>query len=268
MFSNSVTLSNPSFTGQTGQVSGGQGTGVLLDFTITNNTYSVAIDPNDAGVTGYSVYDVIEVPGTSLGGTTPNNDAQVTITSVDSNGFPTGASVTGNGANASNTFTNVTYSTNNSGIGANVNVTTNGTTYDATFTVTGTGFAVNDTVTILGTQVGGVDSTNDVTITIDSVDTGGEILTFTVAGTAVNSHSYTGIANGNNLVGSGADFDIVINGLTETYGVTVGNAGGNYASTQTITIQGTSLGGIYPDNDLVLTITDVDNDSILQQVEY
>ena len=30
--------------------------------------------------------------GTSLGGTTPNNDAQVTITSVDSNGFPTGAS--------------------------------------------------------------------------------------------------------------------------------------------------------------------------------
>ena len=260
---NSVTLSNPSFTGQTGQVSGGQGTGVLLDFTITNNIYSVAIDPNDAGVTGYSVYDVIEVPGTSLGGTTPNNDAQVTITSVDSNGFPTGASVTGNGANASNTFTNVTYSTNNSGIGANVNITTNGTTYDATFTVTGTGFQVNDTVTILGTQVGGVDSTNDVTITIDTVDTGGEILTYTVAGTAVNSHSYTGIANGNNLIGSGADFDIVINGLTETYGVTVGNAGGNYAPNQTITIQGTSLGGITPDNDLVLTITDVDNDSTL-----
>ena len=128
----------------------------MLDFTILNGTYSFAIDPAEAGVTGYSVYDVINVAGTSLGGTTPNNDAQVTITSVDSNGFPTGASVTGNGAAASNNYVNVTYSTNNNGIGASVNVGTHGTTYIPTFTVTGTGFQVNDTVTVLGTQVGGL----------------------------------------------------------------------------------------------------------------
>ena len=260
---NSVTLSNPSFPSQNGQVSGGSGTGVLLDFVVTNNTYSVTVDPADAGVTGYSVYDIIEVAGNNLGGTAPNNDAQVTVTSVDSNGYPTGVSVTGNGANAANNFTNVTYSTNNSGIGANVNIGTDGTTYNPVFTVTGTGFAGGDTVTVAGTEVGGVSPANDITITIDTVDTGGEILTFTTSGTAVNSHSYAGIANGVNLVGSGADFDVVINGLTETYGVTVGSAGNNYAPNQTITIQGTSLGGATPDNDLTLTITDVDNDSTL-----
>ena len=260
---NNVTLSNPSYTGQTGQVSGGTGTGVLLNFTILNNTYSVTVDPAEAGVTGYSVYDVIEVPGNNLGGTTPDNDAQVTVTSVDSNGYPTGVSVAGNGANAANNFTNVTYSTTGSGIGANISVGTNGTTYNPTFTVTGTGFAATDTVTILGTQVGGATPANDITITIDTVDTGGEILTFTTAGTAVNSHSYNGVANGQNLVGSGADFTITINGLAETYGVTVGNAGNNYAPNQTIEISGTSLGGESPANDLTLTITDVSNDSTL-----
>jgi len=258
-----VTLSNPSYNAQTGTVSGGTGTGVLLDFTILNGTYSVSIDPAEAGVTGYSVYDVINVAGTSLGGTTPNNDAQVTITSVDSNGFPTGATATGNGAAASNNYVNVTYSTNNSGIGASVNVGTNGTTYIPTFTVTGTGFAQNDTITILGTQVGGASPLNDISITVDTVDTGGEILTFTTSGTAVDSHSYNGIANGVNLVGSGADFDIVINGLLETYGVTVNTAGNNYAPNQTISIPGTQLGGATPDNDLTITITDVDNDSTL-----
>lgn len=260
---NNVTLSNPSYPTQTGTVSGGTGTGVLLDFVVTNNTYAVTVDPADAGVTGYSVYDVIEVAGNNLGGTSPNNDAQVTVTSVDSNGYPTGVSVTGNGANAANTFTNVTFSTNNSGIGANLNVGTDGTTYNPVFTVTGTGFAIGDTVTVAGTEVGGVSPANDITITIDTVDTGGEILTFTTSGTAVNTHSYGGIANGSNLVGAGADFDIVINGLTETYGVTVGSAGNNYAPNQTITIQGSFLGGSSPENDLVLTITDVDNDSTL-----
>ena len=260
---NSVTQVNPSFVAQTGQTSGGEGVGILLDFTITDNVYSVAIDPVDAGVTGYSVYDVIEVTGTNMGGLSPDNDAQVTITSVDSNGFPTGASVTGNGANAANNFTSVTFSTNNAGIGANLNINTDGATYNATFTAQGTGFAALDTVTVLGTQVGGLSPANDVTITIDTVDTGGEILTFTVSGTAVNTHSYSGISSGTNLTGAGADFDIVINGLLETYGVTVANAGSNYAPNQTITIQGTQLGGASPDNDLVLTITDVDNDSTL-----
>ena len=259
----STTLTNPSFPSQTGTTAGGAGTGVLLDFTITNNSYAVVIDPSDAGVTGYSVNDIIEVSGASLGGTAPNNDAQVTVTAVDSNGYPTAASVTGNGANALNNYTGVTFTTNNSGIGAGLNINTNGAVYDGTFTVQGTGFAGGDTVTVLGSQVGGATPANDVTITIDTVDTGGEILTFTVAGTAVNIHSYIGVANGVNLIGSGASFDIVINNLAETYGVTVATPGNNYAPNQTIVIQGTNIGGVTPDNDLTLTITDVSNDSTL-----
>ena len=259
----STTLTDPSFPAQSGTSAVANGTGLLLDFVVNNNSYAVTVDPSDAGVSGYSVYDVVEVSGTSLQGTTPNNDAQVTITAVDSNGYPTGVSVTGNGANAANQFVNAAFTTNGSGIGASLNINTDGADYQATFTVTGTGFAVGNTVSVLGAEVGGTTGVNDVTITIDTVDTGGEILTYTVAGTAVNSFTVNGVANGVNLQGSGADFDIVINGLTETYGVTVGNAGGNYAPNQTIVIEGTTLGGVSPDNDLTITITDVDNDSTL-----
>ena len=54
--------------------------------------------------------------------------------------FQAGASVTGNGAAATNNYVNVTYSTNNNGIGASINVGTQRTIYIPTFTVTGTGF--------------------------------------------------------------------------------------------------------------------------------
>ena len=260
---NSVTQVNPTYPAMTGNVSGGTGTGVIFNIDSINNSYSVTIDPQNAGVTGYSQYDVIQVSGNLLGGTTPNNDAEITITAVDSEGFPTGATVTGNGADATGNYIGTAFTTTGSGIGANLNMTTIGTTYNATFTVTGTGFAALDTVTVLGTAVGGASPTNDVTITIDTVDTGGEILTFTVAGTAVNNQSFTNISNTTNIVGSGASFDVTINGLLETYTTTLVSGGSNYAPNQTITIQGTSIGGISPDNDVILTITDVDNDSTL-----
>ena len=135
-----VTQSNPVYTGQNGTLQGGAGSGAIFNVSVLNNVYSVTIDPQ-AGVSGYSPYDVIQIPGTFLGGTSPNNDAEVTITTVDSEGFPTGASIAGNGANAQNTYTGVTHSTNNAGIGTTLNITTNGTAYQATFSVTGTGFA-------------------------------------------------------------------------------------------------------------------------------
>ena len=108
--------------------------------------------------------------------------------------------------------------TNNNGIGVSKLILTQTVQLILQHLVqTGTGFPVNDTITTLGTQVGGANSTNDVTITINTVDTGGEILTYTVAGTAVNSFSINNVNNQTNLIGSGARFDIEVNGLTGNY---------------------------------------------------
>ena len=258
-----ITADNPEYPNQQGTQSVGQGSGAIWNITATNNSYAVTIDPQTDGVTGYAVDDIVQISGNDLQGITPDNDAQITIDAVNSDGVPTEFSVTGVGANANNTYTAVSYSTSGSGIGAQININTNGTSYSATFSQTGTGFAVSDTITILGSLVGGADSTNDITITIDTVDTGGEILTYTVTGTAVNTFSVTNITNQTNLVGSGATFDIEVNGLTESYLITVANAGDNYGVNQTLDIAGDIVGGTSPENDLTLTITGVNNDSTL-----
>jgi hypothetical protein len=258
-----ATQANPTYTNLQGTGSGGNGTGAIFNFTILNNTYSATVDPQTNGVTGYQPYDIVQVSGTDLGGTSPANDAEITIDAVDSAGYPTAVTVTGNAPNAFNTYTAVTYSTSGSGIGAQININTNGATYSATFSLTGTGFAINDTITILGSAVGGTSPANDITITINTVDTGGEILTYTVTGTAVNSFTVNNVNTGNNLVGAGVTFDIEIDGLTQSYIVTVNSPGGAYGPNQVLDIPGDFIGGVSPDNDIEITITDVDNDSTL-----
>jgi len=259
----SITAQNPIYSNVSGSQEVGTGTGAIWNFTVTDNSYAVTIDPQTDGVTGYAVDDIIRIEGSNLSGNTPDNDAHITIDEVSSDGVPTAFSVAGVGANANNTYTAVSYTTSGSGIGAQINVNTDGVSYTATFSQTGTGFAVNDTITVLGSNLGGSDSTNDLTITINTVDTGGEILTYTESGTAVNSFTVNNVSSQTNLVGSGATFDIEIDGLTTNYLVTVAQAGDNYGVNQTIDIAGDLIGGASPANDLTLTITDVDNDSTL-----
>ena len=257
----SGTIVEPTFSNITGTTSGGNGTGAIWNVTATDNSYALAIDDNEIGVTGYSVYDVIKLSGTSMNGTSPANDAQITITGANSVGFPTSFTITGSAVSATNNYVAPANTTAQSGSGATFNIQTAGPVYSATLGQTGSGYAVGNTCVILGTLVGGSTTANDVTITIDSVDTGGEVLTFTVTGTAVDSAVYSNISNGSNLVGSGAQFSVAVSGVA--YAVTLVSSGEDYAPNQTITIQGSSLGGTVPTNDVVLTITDVDNDSTL-----
>jgi len=260
----SITAVNPVYTNVQGTQTGyGAGSGAIWNFSVLDNVYTVTIDPQTDGVSGYAVNDIIQISGSDLQGSTPDNDCQIRLTAVSSDGVPTTWTSAGTGADANNTFTGVSYTTSGSGIGAQLNVNTSGTSYTATFSQTGTGFAVNDTITVVGSDIGGVDSTNDLTITINTVDTGGEILTYTESGTAVNSFSVNNVSNQTNLTGSGATFDVEINGLNESYLITVNQAGDNYGVGQEIDIAGDQVGGSSPDNDITLTITDVTNDSTL-----
>ena len=69
------------------------------------------------------------------------------------------------------------------GTAATFTVTNTAGTYSVAVTQAGAGYATSDTVTIKGSDIGGVDTTNDATITITG-QTGGSVTTATIAGTA------------------------------------------------------------------------------------
>ena len=84
----------------------------------------------------------------------------------------------------------------------------------------GTGYAVGDTILILGSQVGGVDVTNNITITVEQVDVVGTIEQARAEGFAPlfsTGNTYTNVV-GTNITGSGtgATWDIEVVGADAT----------------------------------------------------
>jgi len=79
-----------------------------------------------------------------------------------------------------------------SGTGAHFNILRTVSSYIAGITpnVRGSGYAVGDTIKVLGTAVGGNTPTNDVTLTVASVDSGGKIATLTATGTSATTWTY------------------------------------------------------------------------------
>jgi hypothetical protein len=74
--------------------------------------------------------------------------------------------------NIINTYTGVS-ATGGSGSSALFSVVRNGSSYTVTNTTPGTGYQVDDVLTIAGTSVGGTSPTNDITISVTKVVTGG-----------------------------------------------------------------------------------------------
>ena len=82
----------------------------------------------------------------------------------------------------------------------------------------------------------------------------GVVLTYSYSGTAVtgvtNTYTSGGFTSGG---GSGIEFDIVVN--NDTYeSVNIVTIGYGYVSGDTITILGTNVGGVSPDNDITITV--------------
>lgn len=125
----------------------------------------------------------------------------------------------------------------------------------------GTGYAEGDQILILGSQVGGTDSLNDITITVNTVDPAtGEILDAFCQGFAPLfsvGNTYTNVA-GTNIVGADAEF--TIGRYAQVYTVTVTTPGTDYRIGEQIIISGADLGGATPANDATVTVTDIDSD--------
>ena len=95
----SVTGSAPAlptnFSGQAGTNQAHAGAGGTFDITRTSGVYSIALNAFGAD---YEVGNEIVVPGTSLGGASPANDATVTVTAIDGSGGLSTVTIAGTGA--------------------------------------------------------------------------------------------------------------------------------------------------------------------------
>ena len=72
---------------------------------------------------------------------------------------------------ANNTYSGVTGTASVSGTGASFDVVRDGSgaVTSVTKVLAGTGYAINETITILGSAVGGVDATDDITVTVSNI---------------------------------------------------------------------------------------------------
>jgi len=127
--------------------------------------------------------------------------------------------------------------------------------YTANLNSGGTNYTVNDTLKILGSQVGGADGTNDVSITVSTVDTSTyAILTFATAGTSNNtivkldtqtSYDFTQAQPYDVLEETGGDGFV----WTPTWGKVIGNTTGtDYLTAVTVDSNNNIIVGGYYDN--------------------
>ena len=157
---------------------GGQGVGQFGNIATYNSGTKVATVTKPS--TGAAGWDHV-IPGTTI--SAPDASTTYTIEPAVSFTGPT-HSATARTANDSTSWAGITYSpffnsyentsqdaTSGSGSGATFNVTAKGTKYVVDLVNGGTGYAINDTITIDGSNIGGLTSTNDITITVTSVNT-------------------------------------------------------------------------------------------------
>ena len=242
-----VDYTNPNYTG-------GDGVGANFVVTRTGTVYSATIDP--AG-TGYNATNQIVVAGTDLGGVSPGNDCTITVDSVDGAGGIATITVSGTAVNVQD-YTDASV-TNQVGQSASFDVTLNSGTYSVAIASAGNDYGVDQTFVILGTDLFGTSPANDATITVTGVDASGGITGANISGTAnQGSASTLGVSGSNRQPqGVGATFSVQRSTTASTTAYTeviVSGTGSNYQVGDRISLQGQSLGGSSPANDVVVRV--------------
>ena len=246
---------NGSFFDVIGEYQGGLGTNPVFDIEYTNNTYTASVPSPDTSL-GYKIGDQIIVDGFNLGGQTATNDCILRVTAVGAGGSITSVSASGTAVDADVSYSSPTYTTTTiNGVDADFNVQRIGTVYTINVTNAGSGYLAAETFTVLGSDLGGVDGTNNLAITITSVDVNGSITGTSIAGTAANTKAYPQVNTGQNLIGNGLQFQIDLAG--GIYTISVQDSGQNYGVDQEFLILGQAVSGESPTNDILITITSV-----------
>ena len=171
---------------------------VYSETTIGAGEYKIIFDPVEDESTGFKVDDYIKIKGSVLTGVDGINDLDILITGVST----TGGKITARTIKPGNTYTPRGPT---SSISLEIVKNVNTPDYSVDIGLPLTNCIVNDTFTILGSDIGGVNVTNDLKITVTTLEPDGNLGVDVVSG-----FSLTGLA----------DFDTGNIGQIKTMGIT------------------------------------------------
>ena len=236
--------------------------GVNARFNISRaaGTYTVVAIVEDGQ--DYKIGDRLLIPGPQLGGLINDHDLTLIVeTLVDTDNGIGSVSVEGTAFDGTATITGLTPDVaGGTGTGATFDVTYSGGTFSSVaLNNAGAAYVQNDRIKVSGSAFGpnGVDTTNDLTITVTGVGALGEITTFTSAGTAPDAEA-TYLNPTFTYSGSGSNLDLEVSRTGTVYTIDIGPGSIDFVPTETITVAGTQLGGASPANDLIITVDNVD----------
>lgn len=262
-FTSGKTANTLTYTAISPNVNTPTGTGAI--FNISSSGGSYILDGIANSGENYQIGDRILLLGDDLGGSSPNNDLIIRVTSIDSaNGIET-VVLEGDAPSGDETLSNISGTTQGgNGVNGIFNITYENNVYTAdTFSPDNSvNYTVGDIIVIAGDLVApntGTSPANDVYISVDSVGAGGAIVSVTTSGTAPDAqNTFVNPSFTTSGAGTGIQFTVTTNGTTyASVQIDPNNQGINFLPGDTITVDGAELGGISVTNDLTITVDNV-----------
>ncbi len=228
------------------------GTGIASGVTTSNQVQITA-------QTGTTVIEMSDATGIIPGLAFNRGDGTPTVvTTIEGNTININRPLTDNIVGSTATFQNVApVDIIGNGTNATFNITRTGTSYSVVVANQGTGYQAGDSLLISGSNLGGSAGLHDVVITVSTINVGGAIATFTSTGTGLDLNTFTNIAT-SNITGQGAGVTFNVTRNNNIYSaVTVNSTGLDYVEGDKISVNGTTVGGAAPANNITITVLTV-----------
>ena len=225
---------------------------VSVPFNVTVSTINLNQDTTLASVIAFSNDNTWMATGSPLVGYVSTNHIGPYSSGVN---YPAKSIVSSAGKvyqsalSIQSTYTSIGGTTLNQGQGARFNVVVIGSSYTVNTVSGGAGYKNGNRIKILGSAVGGIDTVNDIIITVTGV-LESSITSVTATGTCPPRTYIT--LPGDVVLGIDAKFNITTN-LTG-YTATVSNIGSGYVLGDRILISGSSVGGVDILNDITIIV--------------
>ena len=160
------------------------GSGATFDISNDGSNYSVTVTANG---TNYHTGQTYVIAGNLIGGSTPANDATITIDSVSgTDGAIATASVAGSAPALPTVFTGQAGANQaHAGTSGTFNITRTSGTYSLAINASGSGYEIGNVITILGNTLGGATPAQDATVIVTGKDGSGGLSTASITGSAV-----------------------------------------------------------------------------------
>lgn len=187
----------------------------------------------------YANGDTITLNGVQLGGSTGVNDLTITVQTVNAQGGITGITIVGTPWDGNQTFLNM--NPNPVAFNATFIPRISSGNYTPEISNAGEGYKLGYQFIIPGTSLGGASPTNDMTITVDDVDSSGAIQLASATGTPVSGDTIA--------------FFPAVSLSAATTNIIGANATVTYSAIAKINVEFTSNHGLVPGDTVLTSIT-------------